>query len=178
MEIMDVIKEISKFKFVKKFIFTTFCVLFMGFLTNVSAQNKLIEIDKKEITSIKVNSDQNKMLLCIELDAGDWKSDEDFFKNIGKKMNFPKSHWNQESWCLDEFEDLMTNLMWTGDSSIVIIIKNLSMFNQKDREVEKNVLIECFQDNILPFWEGKPGTGSVVDCLPCMKPKQFNVYYT
>ena len=160
------IKKLSRCRFVRNFILAI--ILSVGAASIVNAKNSITKVNMKE----------NKNLLWVEFDAKDWKDDEDFFEDIGRKIKFPQSRWNYESWCLDEFEDLMRDLIWTGDKSIVIIIKNLSKFNRNDSEVERHILTECFENVILPFWEGKPGTHSVVDCYPCMKPKKFNVYYT
>lgn len=170
-------KKTSKIKFVRNFIFTLVLILFVGITSSVSA-NSVVKTNTREIAEIKSRLIKDKKLLYAEFDANDWKSDEAFFEDIGTKIKFPISLWNNESWCIDEFEDLMRDLIWTGDKSVVIVIKNLSIFNQNNNEVKKDILIECFENTILPFWEGKPGTHSVVDCYPCMKPKKFNVYYT
>lgn len=170
------IKKLSRCKFVRNFILAI--ILSVGAASFVNAKNSITKVNMKEAATIASSLIKNKNLLCVEFDAKDWKDDEDFFEDIGRKIKFPQSRWNYESWCLDEFEDLMRDLIWTGDKSIVIIIKNLSKFNRNDSEVERHILTECFENVILPFWEGKPGTHSVVDCYPCMKPKKFNVYYT
>ena len=171
-------KKLSKSRFIRNSIFVLALILSIGATSIFGAKNSMIKVGKNEVVAIKSSLIENKDLLFVEVDAHNWAKDEDFFEDIGKKMEFPRSLWNHESWCLDEFEDLMRDLVWTENKSIVMIINNLSEFNYGNSEVDQHILAECFKNVILPFWEGIPGTHSVVDCYPCMKPKEFNVYYT
>lgn len=61
-------------------------------------------------------------------------------------------------------------------------IKDLSKFTKQEDSLGDQCagecIIETFREYVLPYWEGVPGTHSVVDCWPGESPRRFNVYYT
>ena len=117
-------KKLSKSRFIRNSIFVLALILSIGATSIFGAKNSMIKVGKNEVVAIKSSLIENKDLLFVEVDAHNWAKDEDFFEDIGKKMEFPRSLWNHESWCLDEFEDLMRDLVWTENKSIVMIINN------------------------------------------------------
>lgn len=167
---------IKKIKFVRNFVLILM-ILCISVGSKAFAQNSIIKINEENLNYIESNINQN-VIFFRKFDASLWKNDSDVFEDFGSKMCFPTDIWNKDTSNYALFTDLMRNLMWTENKSVVIVIKNLENFTTITGITTKNLLFQCFEKYILPFWEGKPGTRSVVDCLPYMKPKQFNVYYT
>ena len=168
---------IKKSKFIKSFVLALICMLNMNMVIKTHAQNTIVQINEKNLFLVE-KSGLSKQSFFKKFDANLWKTDLSVFEEFGLKMCFPQSVWNTQTYNYNLFVDLMRNLMWLENKPVIIVIENLSSFNNTNGITTKSLLFRCFQKIILPFWEGKPGTGSVVDCLPCMKPKQFNVYYT
>lgn len=168
---------IKKLKFIKSFVLALICMLSMNVVTKTHAQNTMAQISKNDLFLVE-QSGSSEQSFFGKFDASLWKTDLSVFEEFGSKMCFPQSVWNTQTYNYNLFADLMRNLMWLGDKPITIVIENLSSFSTTNGRTTKDLLFRCFEKIILPFWEGTPGTRSVVDCFPCMKPKKFNVYYT
>lgn len=108
-------------------------------------------------------------------DAAEWNSIEDFYREVERKFHVPNSLKILNFHC---YLDRIRNLYWFKPTKIVWLIVNLSKFTkQKDKSAGEDI-IETFEEYVLPYWEGIPGTHSVVDCCPGESARQFNVYYT
>lgn len=134
--------------------------------------NRGIFIWKKEHTT-------DKEIYFIFSDASHWSGIEDFYKEVERKFKVPDRLKILNIQC---YLNRIRNLYWFKPTKIVWFIKDLSKFTKcedsLDGQPAGECIIETFKEYVLPFWEGIPGTGSVVDCWPGESTRQFNVYYT
>lgn len=121
----------------------------------------------------------DKETYFIFSNASHWSGIEDFYKEVERKFKVPDRLKILNIQC---YLDRIRNLYWFKPTKIVWFIKDLSKFTKcedsLDGQPAGECIIETFKEYVLPFWEGIPGTGSVVDCWPGESTRQFNVYYT
>ena len=104
--------------------------------------------------------------LIIKIDGKNIRTKEEFFKEIEIYFSFPRSCEGS----LDRFLDWMCDLSWIESDKINVIIKNYNLFLDNDRQF-KEIVFQCFEEDILPFWEKEVETVVVGG-----KPKSFNLY--
>lgn len=117
------------------------------------------------IKKLKINMKlDNKMRVII--DGRKVKSKNDFLKIMEESFLFPEScHGN-----LDIFMDYIRDLSWINHSKIELIVKNQSDFLRDDQNL-RDMIIECFQEEILPYWQKE-----VLETMVHGKCKEFSVF--
>lgn len=146
----------------------------MGSGDKMSTINNNIYFAKSEheVNDFKLKCDSNQDILFIVVDGQKTKSLNDFILQIGNQLNFPNN-------CLDNFAgfcDWLTDLSWIrNEVQVIIHIKNYDSFMSTSQE-NKKLVIKTLKEYILPYWEGKPGTSSVVDCSLNGSPRHFDIF--
>lgn len=148
---------------------------------NVSADNSIniTQLDKGLFRWKKEHIPDRETTYFIFSDASHWNNIENFYREVERKFHIPDKLKILNVHC---YLDRIQNLYWFKPKKIVWFIKDLSKFTKQedslDGQCAGEYIIETFKKYVLPFWEGIPGTSSIVDCWPDEQPKEFNVYYT
>ena len=121
---------------------------------------------KNEIIACDSLSDNVRKGFVAELDGRAVKTRFDYFSAIDKAFQFPTS--SAGNW--DSYLDWIRDLTWLPDGEITLIIQHYANFLEDNPE-DKKMLVEDFEDTILPFWEEEV-THVVVEG----KPRHFMVY--
>lgn len=105
-------------------------------------------------------------VLRIVLDGKIIKTMEDFLEIIEKAFIFP----NSCNGSLDVFMDYIRDFEWLHYDKIDLIIKNQKEFLKADYRY-RNILLDLFREDILPYWEAEVLTDTVGG-----KCKEFCIY--
>lgn len=104
--------------------------------------------------------------LIVMLEGSKIKSKRDFFSAIEQSLNFP----GKCEGLFSRFDDWITDLGWLEKGKgICIAINSFLEFLSDDIEF-KNMLLEDFEEDILPFWENE-----VVNVIKGGSPRSFVV---
>ncbi|KAB1438064.1 barstar family protein [Candidatus Galacturonibacter soehngenii] len=131
--------------------------------SNKRRQNNLTN---KVIYIKKINNDSFTEGLNIILDGKKIKTKDNFLEVIEEKLQFPYPC----NGSLDSFLDWMRDLSWINSKKINLIIYDYKEFLNDNLEV-KEIILDCFEEDILPYWEEDVKT-TMVDG----ETKEFNVY--
>ncbi len=168
------------FRKLKKFLLVL--VMLSCFNNNFAQANGVYKIDLKKT---QVHSWKKKQgvdnLSFVYANASEWKSIKDFYFTISRNLCYPALGGISD---ITKLKDILKNLKWAKHTEkIIILVLNFSKFKQ-EHSSEAEELLELFEKDILPFWEGKDEKNSVITKdikLPeplKRKPKEFNFYYT
>ncbi len=150
-------------------------------LTTVSA-NKIsqVNVQRTKVCSWKKSQNINESnTYFMYTNASKWKSVEDFYCVLGHRFMspFPKAL------SISDLKSMMKDLRWFPFSKkVVIFVYDLSKYKEKHKEAEE--ILELFEKDILPFWEGKDEKNSVITedakLLKCLRrqPQEIDFYYT
>ena len=164
----------SNFKKNISTLFTTLIIFTGLFCTNKSASAGMFS-QKTDIEVIKLieQTKKDKKTFLAVADVHNVDTPDLFFKINSKIFKYPK-------YCiyanLNGFLECQMDLRWINQNKITWIIKGFT--SSKIKSISKNVILSAIKDYLIPYWDGTPGTQSVVDCIPHRHPKEFNVYYT
>ena len=104
--------------------------------------------------------------LIVMLEGSKIKSRRDFFGAIEESLNFP----GKCEGLFTRFDDWITDLGWLEKGTgICIAINSFSEFLSDDIEF-RDMLLEDFEEDILPFWENE-----VVNVIKGGSPRSFVV---
>lgn len=93
--------------------------------------------------------DESNNFLVVVLDGNSIKTKNDFFVSIEMALKFPGACEGLFS----RFDDWITDLGWINQGTgICIAINSFSEFLADDKET-KAMIMEDFEEDILPFWE-------------------------
>jgi len=129
-------------------------------------QNKIHYVSSEMIPAIL---DETKLLTnlhIVELNGEEIQSWEDYIRKIEDTFKLP-TEWNNT---IDSYDDWMRDLSWLGKDSYMLIIYSSEKFFANDPSFKK-IILECFEDSILPWWEKDVELYEVDG-----KSKLFNVY--
>lgn len=127
--------------------------------------NKIIYSYDQEMQEVKSKLEQNDETYIIEIEGGECLYLKDYLNLISDFFHFPIRAKG-----LDGYNDWMRDLSWLNKKKIIIIINDYQKFLQKDIS-SKEVIIEDFNELILPWWESE-----VVDCVVGGETKKMLVY--
>ncbi|NLD49817.1 MAG: barstar family protein [Clostridiaceae bacterium] len=128
--------------------------------------NQIIAANIKEIEALKVGLASNNAAYLVEINGSQIQSWEDYISVVQDKFKFPTP-------CLgsvDRYLDWMRDLGWLEKEEYILIITNYGMFLNNDSKL-KSLIIEDFNDVILPFWQDE-----VKEVVVEGKAKSFMVY--
>lgn len=103
----------------------------------------------------------------VILDGKRVKSKNDFLRIMEEEFLFPELCYGN----LDIFMDYIRDLSWINHNKIELIVKNQSDFLRDDQNL-KDTIIECFQEEILPYWQK-----GVLETTVHGKCKEFSVFF-
>jgi hypothetical protein len=136
-------------------------------------KNDFTAISRDNIQQI-INQFQNDSDVFFSLiDMNTCNHINDFYKQIEENFCVPSYLPILNISCL---ADRTRMLNWLKHyKPIIMVILDLSKMRLKDQPR----IITCFRDYVLPYWEGNPGTLSVVDQGEDSRPpRKFDIYYT
>ena len=150
-------------------------IIFTGsFFTNKSASAGVFSQKTDiEIAKLIEQTKKDKSVFLAVADVYNVDTPDSFFRINSKIFKYSK-------YCiyanLNGFLEYQMDLRWINQNKITWIIKGFT--SSKIKSISKNVILSAIKDCLIPYWDGAPGTHSVVDCIPHRHPKEFNVYYT
>lgn len=120
----------------------------------------------KELTNESAISKDD---LTVLINGNRAKTSELFLEQIFALLNFPEKKY--KNW--DAYIGWMRDLSWIKNKKINIIISDWSDFLCEDEKINKNIFVEDYNEDILPYWE----KASVHDNSDRYT-KDLDVYYT
>ncbi|MBC2062118.1 barstar family protein [Listeria marthii] len=126
-------------------------------------KNEILRVNTIDILELEKNAKKNECYI-VNIQGDNIQTKKSFLELMAEKFLLPDSI----GW--DSFTDWMTDLSWIDNPSFCIIIKDYTDFLKKDTE-SKEIVMEIFKEDILPFWENGV-TQTVVEG----KPRSFKVY--
>ncbi|EAC2784888.1 barstar family protein [Listeria monocytogenes] len=126
-------------------------------------KNEILSVNTIDILELEKNAKKNECYI-VNIQGGNIQTKKSFLELMTEKFLLPDS----TGW--DSFTDWMTDLSWIDNPCFCIIIKDYTDFLKKDIE-SKEIVMEIFKEDILPFWENGV-TQTVVEG----KPRSFKVY--
>lgn len=126
-------------------------------------KNEISRVNTTDILELEKNAKKNECYI-VNIQGNNIQTKKSFLELMAEKFLLPDS----TGW--DSFTDWMTDLSWIDNPCFCIIIKDYTDFLKKDTE-SKEIVMEIFKENILPFWENGV-TQTVVEG----KPRSFKVY--
>ena len=130
--------------------------------------NSVDFIEKDELNRIK--SAVSKNAFVAEINGEEIQSWTDYWNAVSSSFSFPvlPSYLKPD---YHTYYDLMTDLSWVKEDSIILIVANANVFLKEDLQL-KNTIIKDFQEYLLPFWDSE-----VVDTVVGGKKRNFSVYF-
>ena len=109
-------------------------------------------------------------VLKVIIDGEKICSWNDYWNAVSNAFSFPElpSYMKPD---YHSYYDLMTDLSWLKNESIILIFENADSFLANDLELKNNI-IKDFKEFLLPFWE-EEASKTVVNG----KKKNFSVYF-
>ena len=139
-----------------------------------------IDLKKTQVHSWKKKQGVDN-LGFVYANASEWKSVKDFYFTISRNLCYPALGEISNT---TELKNILKNLRWAKHiEKIIILVLNFSKFKQ-DHNGEAEELLQLFEKDILPFWEGTDEKNSVITEDAKLSeqlkrnPKEFNFYYT
>ncbi|MBC2000707.1 barstar family protein [Listeria marthii] len=126
-------------------------------------KNEILRVNTIDILELEKNAKKNECYI-VNIQGDNIQTKKSFLELMAEKFLLPDSI----GW--DSFTDWMTDLSWLDNPCFCIIIKDYTDFLKKDTE-SKEIVMEIFKEDILPFWENGI-TQTVVEGKPC----SFKVY--
>ncbi|MBC2250452.1 barstar family protein [Listeria cossartiae subsp. cayugensis] len=126
-------------------------------------KNEILRVNTIDILELEKNAKKNECYI-VNIQGNNIQTKKIFLELMAEKFLLPDSI----GW--DSFTDWMTDLSWIDNPCFCIIIKDYTDFLKKDTE-SKEIVMEIFKEDILPFWENGV-TQTVVEG----KPRSFKVY--
>ncbi|EAC5532387.1 hypothetical protein LT01_13025 [Listeria monocytogenes] len=126
-------------------------------------KNEILSVNTIDILELEKNAKENECYI-VNIRGGNIQTKKSFLELMTEKFLLSDS----TGW--DSFTDWMTDLSWIDNPCFCIIIKDYTDFLKKDIE-SKEIAMEIFKEDILPFWENGV-TQTVVEG----KPRSFKVY--
>ncbi|CRH23582.1 barstar family protein [Carnobacterium maltaromaticum] len=126
-------------------------------------KNEILHISKSDVLELDKKMKKNDCFI-VNIQGDDIQTKNEFLISMTEHFMLPDSL----GW--DSFTDWMTDLSWINNKCFCIIINNYADFLKEDSE-SKEIVLEIFEEDILPFWE-KDVTKVVVNGQVC----PFNVY--
>ncbi|MBF2675827.1 barstar family protein [Listeria marthii] len=126
-------------------------------------KNEILRVNTIDILELEKNAKKNECYI-VNIQGDNIQTKKSFLELMAEKFLLPDSI----GW--DSFTDWMTDLSWIDNPCFCIIIKDYTDFLKKDTE-SKEIVMEIFKEDILPFWENGV-TQTVVEG----KPRSFKVY--
>ncbi|EIO5737268.1 barstar family protein [Listeria monocytogenes] len=126
-------------------------------------KNEILSVNTIDILELEKNAKKNECYI-VNIQGDNIQTKKSFLELMAEKFLLPDSIGR------DSFTDWMTDLSWIDNPCFCIIIKDYTDFLKKDIE-SKEIVMEIFKEDILPFWENGV-TQTVVEG----KPRSFKVY--
>ncbi|MGA3278114.1 hypothetical protein ACA598_10535 [Lactiplantibacillus pentosus] len=126
-------------------------------------KNTISYVDKVELVSLKERlNDLNYFVVTIP--GKKICTFRQYLNFMGKKFKMPDYAG------FAAYSDWMTDLSWIPNQKIAVIINEYGRFMNKKPKL-KSLIMDSFEDGILPFWEK-----DVVQFMVGGKPRIFEVY--
>ena len=111
-------------------------------------KNKVTFIAKEQSEKLKT---ETKDAFVVIIDGSKIDSWSEYWDCIATAFSFPELPEYMEP-DYHSYYDLMTDLSWIDNKSIVIIIENANEFLKNEYDL-KNTIVKNFNEYLLPFWE-------------------------
>ena len=135
-------------------------------------ENRIYQITKDELNSIKQQLNSKSNTWIAEIDGDNISTWQDYADEIERVFKFPANiiemHVNGLS--IDGYLDWITDLSWLNANGYALIINNFDIFMSGDLR-KKEIIIESFEKNVLPWWQSQVEQYQVGG-----NAKPFNVY--
>lgn len=132
-------------------------------------KNQMVYIEKTEEELI-VKEYQSKNYYIVKLDGSKIHTLNDYMNAIIAAFKFPDGMFKNIN-SFDSYNDWMRDLSWIGQyDGYILIINQLDKMMKNDLG-SKQIILEEFDETILPFWEEE-----VLHVVVEGKVKGFNVY--
>ncbi|MBC1340066.1 barstar family protein [Listeria welshimeri] len=126
-------------------------------------KNEILRVNTTDILELEKNAKTNECYI-VNIQGDNIQTKKSFLGLMSEKFLLPDS----TGW--DSFTDWMTDLSWIDNPCFCIIIRDYTDFLKKDIE-SKEIVMEIFKEDILPFWEN-----DVTQTVFEGKTRSFKVY--
>ena len=132
-------------------------------------ENKVYYVSKMKISENIKNLREDSTIFVVEIDGSTIQNEEEFLVTMSSVFHFPRPITLRGAY-FDVFNDWMRDLDWLGKSGYALIINNFNKFIKNDQTLKK-MIIDLFEELILPFWEEE-----VIHTVVEGQAKPFNVF--
>jgi len=129
-------------------------------------ENRIHSVNERELSRILSDPKLSESTHLVEIQGANIQSWSDYIKIIEDTFKLP-TQWPNN---MDAYLDWMRDLDWLNKDSYILVIHDFDSFLCADLEL-KNIIIEDFNDVILPWWKEEVETYTVGG-----RKKPFNVY--
>jgi hypothetical protein len=126
-------------------------------------KNEVLYVKQSEIFGLEQKLRESNCYI-VKIQGNNIQTKEEFLEFMEEKFMLPDSL----GW--DSFTDWMTDLSWINNLCFCIIVNDYTDFLKKD-DASKKIVLDIFEEEILPFWEKEVTKISVAG-----KPRSFKVY--
>ena len=116
---------------------------------NPKMKNTVKYISMQEVPQLKKNFQQDQGIFMVEINGKQCSKLADYLKIMSDSFSFPI-----EAKGVDGYNDWMRDLTWIEEKKIAVIISNYTDF-LKDDLSSKEVILQEFNQLILPWWDGE-----------------------
>lgn len=116
---------------------------------NPKRKNTVKYIPMQEVPQLKKKFQQDQGIFMVEINGKQCSKLADYLKIMSDSFSFPI-----EAKGVDGYNDWMRDLTWIKEKKIVVIISNYTDF-LKDDLSSKEVILQEFNQLILPWWDGE-----------------------
>ena len=111
--------------------------------------NTVKYVSMQEVPQLKNKYQQDQAVFIVEINGSQCSKLADYLKIMSDSFSFPI-----EAKGVDGYNDWMRDLTWIEEKKIVVIISNYTDF-LKDDLSSKEVILQEFNQLILPWWDGE-----------------------
>ena len=129
--------------------------------------NKLVYITKDEAEQIKNHALNNEDVFFAEIEGAKVRTEADYVQEMSNVFTFPHE---LPAMKIGWYNDYICDLMWIEQKNIVLIIHEFDLMFCDEPKL-KQIIMEDFEEIILPWWEGE-----VVGHMVGGTPRGFLIY--
>ncbi|SEO94389.1 Barstar (barnase inhibitor) [Amphibacillus marinus] len=127
------------------------------------ATNQILHVQQNKATELIKHTEKEDWYI-VNIHGNSIQTKNDFLELMKEEFLLPDcSGW-------DSFIDWMTDLSWIDRRCFCIVINDYENFLKEDNE-SKEIIIEIFEEDILPFWEK-----DVMKTVVNGEPRTFKLY--
>ncbi|OKY52982.1 barstar family protein [Megasphaera cerevisiae] len=110
--------------------------------------NQVLYMNDDELNAEKMRWHKNKNLFIVEMDGKEIQTEYQFVEITQNLFEFPSNC--HDNW--PGYTDWMTDLEWLHKEGYILIIRNFSLFLQKNKEIKSYIMFMLI-GQIMLFWQ-------------------------